>query len=289
MARTVDQINQYIVSNVVTNFAIIGITIDPTLWSKRNIIRLLCYTFAIAQNLLEQLMDSFMGDVEAQVALAAAASGAWVQQTMFNFQYSTTNPQFVQMINGVPVYPVIDPTLRIIKACSVTTDVSNAVNVKCAQMVNGILAAMDSMMVASAQGYLDTEGTAGINYNIISLNPDQLYVSADIYFQGQYASIILASIIAAITTWLQTQSVTNFNGVIKMSDLENIIRSVSGVNDVQLKGVRGRADTDLFSAGIDLILNSQILQRQYTTNAGYIIPETTAGQTLSTTLNLIAQ
>ena len=74
-----------------------------------------------------------------------------------------------------------------------------------------------------------------------------------------------------------------------MSDLEEAIRETDGVNDVTLKNVRGRASVDLFSAGIDLILDTNILQRQWSTIAGYSITEDTAGKTLTDSLNLIAE
>lgn len=287
MARSLAEINSYIVSAVVTNFAAIGITIDPTLWSKRNILRAICYTVAISQALVEQLQDAFMAAIESTVAAAAAASYAWIQAKMFEFQYSSTDPQFVTLIDTVPVYPVVDPTLRLITACSVTSDKSNTVSIKVAK--GSPLQALASLELSSAQGYINTIGTAGIIYNAISLNPDQIYIDADIYYQGQYASVIQTTVIAAITAWLANLSVVNFDGKIKMSDLEDTIRTIPGVNDVVLNNVRARADAVLFAAGIDLIVNDQIIQRSYSTAAGYLIPEATTGKTLMDSLNFITE
>lgn len=288
MARSVDEINSYMVNALVTNFATIGITINPTLWSKRNMIRMFIYAAAIGQALCEQLMDAFMAAIEAQVAVASAAAPLWLQEKMFAFQYSTDNPQFVSLINGILQYPTVDTTLNVITACSVTSSTSNAVIIKCAQTLNGILAALDNLMIASAQGYINTIGTAGIIYTVQSLSPDQIYINANIYYQGQYTSTIQATVIAAITAWLQSQSVTNFNGQIKMSALEAMILSIPGVTDVELLNVRGRADAVVYAAGIDLIKNEQVLNRQYSQTAGYSITEQTAGFTLQQSLNLIA-
>ncbi len=285
MARSVDQINSYIVSALVSNFAAIGLTINPTLWSKRSLLRALCYTVAIAQALMEQLQDVFTANIEAVVATAAAASSAWIQAKMFEFQYSDTNPQVIALINTVPVYPVVDPTLQIITACSVTSNSANIVAVKVA--TGNPFTALTSPQLAAAQGYANTVFPVGINYTIISLNPDQLYIAADIYYEGQYAAVIQASVIAAINAWLQLQAVTNFNGIIKMSDLEQTIRDITGVNDVVLQNVRGRADSDSFSAGIDLVLGSAIIQRQWNTIAGYVVSEATTGKTLADSLNFI--
>lgn len=286
-ARSVDQINAYIVDALVTNFAVIGITIDPTLWSKRNLLRALCYTVAIGQALMEQLQDVFTTTIEAVVSTAAAASAAWVQAKMFAFQYSATNPQVIALINTAPVYPVVDPTLQIITACSVTSDISNVVAVKIAK--GNPFTALSSPELSSAQGYINTIGVAGIKYEVISLSPDQIYVQADIYYQGQYAALIQSSVIDTINAWLQQQAVNNFNGKIKISDLEETIRNITGVNDVVLKNVRGRAATDAFSAGIDLVLGTAVIQRQWSTIAGYTISEQTAGKTLADSLNFIVE
>jgi hypothetical protein len=236
---------------------------------------------------LEQLQDAFMTDIEAVVASAAAASAKWVQAKMFEFQYSDTNPQVIALINTVPVYPVVDESLRIITACSVTSDISNVVAVKVAK--GNPFQALASAELSSAQGYINTIGVAGIQYEVISLPPDNLYINADIYYQGQYASVIQANVIATINAYLQQHSVDNFDGKLKMSDLEQVIRDISGVNDVVLKNVRGRADADAFSAGIDLILGSQVIQRQWVTIAGYIISEITTGKTLADSLNFITE
>lgn len=287
MARSVDQINAYIVDALVSNFAAIGIAIDPTLWSKRNLIRALCYTVAIGQALTEQLQDVFTDTIEAVVSTAAAASAAWVQAKMFAFQYSDTDPQVVALINTVPVYPVVDPTLQIITACSVTSDIANVVAVKIAK--GNPFTALASPELSSAQGYINTIGVAGIKYEVISLSPDQLYVQADIYFQGQYAAIIQATVIATLNAWLQQQAVNNFNGKIKISDLEETIRDIAGVNDVVLKNVRGRADSDAFTSGIDLVLGTAVIQRQWSTIAGYVISEQTSGKSLADSLNFIVE
>jgi len=287
MARKVDEINAYIVSNLVANFAAIGITIDPLTWSKRNMLRLICFTVATCQALLEQLQDLFQQTIEDIAAKAPAASAPWVQDKMFKFQYSATDPQIIALVDTVPTYPVVDPLLRIITACSVTSSVSNETQIKVAK--GNPFVALDSSEKAAAQGYINIIGVAGINYVVLSSDSDKMFIEADIYYQGQYAAIIQANVIAAIEAWFVDRATNNFNGTVDMADLEGIINSVKGVNDVVLKNVRGRADADLFSAGIDLILNTQVIQRKWQTVAGYIGQETDTGHTFADSLNFIAE
>ncbi len=291
MARKVDEINSYIVTTLVANFATVGITIDPTTWSKRNMLRLICFTMATCQALLEQLQDLFQQTIEDTAAKAPAASPLWIQKKMFEFQYSATDPQIVALIDTVPQYPTVDPALRIITGCLVVSSVSNEEQIKVAKGTP--FAPLSSPEISAAQSYITTIGIGGINYVVISLDSDKMFVEADIYYQGQYAAVIQANVIAEIEAWflkLATSSLKyNIDGSAEMSDLQGTIRGVTGVNDVVLKNVRGRADTDAFAAGIDLILNTQVIQRKWQTIAGYIGQETDTGHTFADSLNFIAE
>lgn len=287
MARSIAQINNYIVANLVSSMAEIGVTINTATWSKRNFLRLLCFVVAVSTALLEQLMDLFQQTIESIVARASAASPLWIQKKMFEFQYSETDPQVISLIDVVPVYPVINPALRIISACSVSSPLSSVANIKVAR--GSPLIPLSPAERDSAQGYINTIGVIGIEYNVISLDSDKLYIDANIYYSGQYAAIIKDSVINTIVNFLQNLSLTNFNGALKMTDLEAVIRNVEGVNDVVLNNVRGRENVAIFSAGIDLILSTAIIQRQWNTIAGYIGQEDTAGKTYLDSLTFIAE
>lgn len=289
MARTVNQINSQIQAALVSNFAAIGITIDPTQWSKRNIMGLFCFAFAVCAAYIEQLMDFLKTSLETTAAQSAAASPLWIQNQMFLFQYSDTNPQVILLSNGAFYYPVVDPTLRIITACSVISTSPNQVSIKIATTSNGQFVALNTNQIAAAQGFINLIGTAGIIYMIQSLNSDKLYINANIYFQGQYASVIQMNVINALNSFLQNLSITNFNGSIKMTDLEMTIKGVAGVDDVVLLNVRGRRDTDSYSAGIILVLSQTVIQRLWSPIAGYVSGETTTGYTFADSLNFIAE
>ncbi|CAB4126204.1 hypothetical protein UFOVP153_44 [uncultured Caudovirales phage] len=281
MARTIAQIQAQIVATKEAQPELAGLTST----SKRAIWNLWTFVIATCIGIFEQLLDSFMANVETQVAQSAGASILWLQAKMFEFQYDSAVPQIVQLINTVPQYPIVDPTKRIITACSVTSDLSNQVVLKVAK--SDPFEALGSSELSSAQGYINTIGAAGIIYNVLSLNPDQLYVEATIYGQGQYSAILKQNVIDTLNSWLQTLSKTNFNGAIKISDLEGVIRNVEGVNDVVLNNVRGRDDASLFAAGIDLVFNNALVQRQWNTVAGYAIQETTSGKTFNDSLTFI--
>lgn len=296
MARSVATIQASILANMAANPALTytdsngntqNITNNTSMFA---IFNALAFVVATAQAVLEQLMDLYLARMEAVVDRSSAANSLWIQDKMFKFQYSVSNPQIVQLINGVTQYPVVDPTLQIITACAVSVDTSNTVNIKTA--IGNPLSAMDSQQLAAAQSYINLIATDGINYNVISLSPDRIYIAADVFYNGMYSSTMQATLITAITNYFQVLSITRFDGSLLMSDLEGLIRSVPGVNDVVLKTVRARPNAVAYPGGTPLITNQTVVSRNYTSNAnnaGYMIPEDTAGGTLADSLNLIAE
>ena len=252
--------------------------------SKRAIYRLWTYIVAVAINALEQLMDIFTANVEATAAAAAPATPAWLQAQIFRFQYSSTTPQVVQLINFAPAYPVVDETLRIITRCSVTTNLSSQVVIKVA--TGEPPAALSAPQLSALQSYLAEIGMAGVVYNVVSEASDKLYVQANVFYQGQYSAVIQADVIQAINTYL---AALPFNGQVKITDLEDAITGVEGVTDVVLVNVRARANGTAFASGSYLVQNQQTISRLWNTVAGYMVGETTAGNTLADSLTFIAE
>nr|WP_298660775.1 hypothetical protein [uncultured Flavobacterium sp.] len=287
MARSVQECNAYIVDNLVTTFATEGVTIDPTLWSKANRMRMMCYSFAIAQSLGEQIQDINLEAMQTVLDKSAAASPLWLQDKAFKFQYSATNPQVLTVVNGVVQYPTENAALRIIKACAVNPTLANHVNIKVAK--NAPLEALSSTELTAAQGYFDQIGAAGITYDLISLDPDQLYIKATIYYNSLYSAVIQSSVIDALDNYLLGLSVTRFGGDILLSDIAKVIKEVAGVNDVVFDRVAARYDSQTLLAGIDLVLAGTEQNRKYSMAAGYMIQETTSGSTFADTLTFIAE
>lgn len=283
MARTVAAIQAQIISSKEAEADLNGLTSD----SNRAIWRLWTFVIASCIAIFEQLMDVYQSAIETFVSKSAGASRLWVQDRMFKFQYDATNPQVIQLIDTVPTYPVVDATKRIITACSVTSGISNVVNVKIAK--GSPYVALSSPELSAAQSYIDTIGVAGITYTCISLDADRIYIDAEVFYQGQYSAIIQQSVIDALNSYLQTLSITNFDGSIKMSDLEAVIRNVAGVNDVVMNNVCVRLKTVSFPSRTFLIQNKTLISKSYSSGAGYLIQEDTSGQTFTDSLTFTAQ
>lgn len=281
MARTVTQIQQQILDSVAAD-SVLSPLLTST--SKRAIYRLWAFITAVAINLLEQLQDILKSSVEATAATAAPATPSWVQAQVLKFQYSSTTPQVLQMINFVPTYPTVDATLRIVSRCSVTTTLSNQVLVKVA--TGEPPAALTTDQLNALRSYIADIGIAGVNYVVTSTPADLLSIRATIYYQGQFAGVIKTNVIAAIRTFLSS---IPFNGKMKITDLQEAILAVQGVNDVLFDDVRARDNATPFADGTYLVQNQLVISRQWSTISGYMVEETTVGETFDDTLTFTAE
>lgn len=287
MARTVAQCNTLLVDSLVAQFAAVGITIDPTKWSTRNLMRLICYTIAIGQSTLEQLWDVAIASMTSVQQKAIAGSFAWLQDRIFRFQYSPTSPQLLVVTNGTADYATIDETLRIIDACAISSTIANTVNIKVA--TGSPLAALSTPQLNAVQSYVYNIGIAGITYNVTSANADRLYLEGTIYYDGSYSAIILNNVINGVTNYLNNLSKTRFGGDILMSDIEVYVKSIEGVNDVIFERVACRYASQSIFGGIDLVLYGDWINRKYTTYSGYLFPEDTTGYTITDKITFIAE
>ena len=284
-AITADVAAQPNLTYVDPNNNILNITTNTSKRAKWNL-----WTFIVAAaiSLNEQLTDMNMNANEAAIAAAIPETPAWVAAQVFNFQYSADTPQIIQLVNLLPVYPIFNAALQIISRCSVTTTSNNQVLIKVA--TGNPPAALTTDQISALQDMINTIGVPGVNYVVSSGNADQLFIQANIYYAGQYSSVISVNVIAAINTFLvNLSSAANFNGVLKISDLENVIRNVPGVNDVVLTNVKARQDSTALADTGYLVQAQTLTSRLWPTVAGYIIGETTVGNTFADTLIFIPQ
>lgn len=286
MARTITEINNATVAAYVTYMAAIGVTIDPTQWSRRNLQRVMLFTVASAIAIFEQIQDLYYAKQEALIATAPAATKAWLQSMVLKFQYDASDPQIIQLDPTTMsyFYPVVDEDLRIITRVAVIQTMENFVNIKVAKSEPP--EALDVSEVAALQGYVNTIGIAGVVYNVTSAPADRIYLGMDLYYQGQYASVILDNVVNGINAFL---SGIPFNGVMRLTDLEIAIKNIAGVNDVVLKNIKARADATPFGSATVLVNDGTELQRQWATFAGYMLTENESGETPADSINLIAE
>lgn len=253
--------------------------------SQTAIYRLWKFITSTIINYLEQLWDIYKAELETQISAAAVGSNAWLQSKVMKFQYSASTPQVLAVDSNFAInYPTIDTTLQIITRCSVTTTSQRVCLVKVAKSNPPV--ALSAPELSSLSGFLSYLNFAGVNYVAQSLTSDKIYIDADIYYNGQYASTISANVITAINAYLAS---IPFDGKIKLMSLIDAIQAVTGVTDVVLKNVAIRADATAFANKTYLVQNKTSIIPLYQMYAGYATEETTSGYTFTDTLVFIAQ
>ena len=253
--------------------------------SQTAIYRLWKFITSTIINYCEQLWDIYKSELETQISAAAVGSNAWLQSRVLKFQYSASTPQVLAVDSNFAInYPTIDTTLQIITRCSVTTTSQRVCLVKVAKSAPPV--ALSAPELSSLSGFLSDLNFAGVNYVAQSLTSDKIYIDADIYYNGQYASTISANVIDAINAYL---AAIPFDGKIKLMSLIDAIQAVTGVTDVVLKNVAIRADATAFANKTYLVQNKTSIIPLYQMYAGYATEETTSGYTFTDTLVFIAQ
>lgn len=236
-------------------------------------------------NFVEQLWDAKKTEIEDVVKVGIVGTDAWLQDRVLKFQYDSVTPQVVEIGSDFSInYPIIDEDLRIVTRCAVKTTSQRVVLVKAAKSEPPV--ALSGLEKSSLEGYLDDINFAGVNYVVTSLASDKMYFKANIYYNGQFASVISDNVVAAINAYLAS---IPFNGTLRVTDLIDAIKSVTGITDVLIEDLALRADTIAFVDKTYLVQAQTTIIPLYQTIAGYVEEETTSGATFADTLTFTAQ
>lgn len=288
MARSITTIQAQIIAAVQAQKSLYDPTNpDPTkqgltTTSTVGIWYLWTYIQAAAINIFEQLLDLFKAEVESVVALAAAGTPQWIQKQVLNFQWSATSPQIIKFStdNFYPYYESVNAALRIVNQCSVATTPNKLALIKVASNST----ALTAPQLAALTSYLDFLNFAGVYFQLRSVAADFIMLGYDIYYDGQYAATIQADCEKALTDFLSTSNFNNFNGVIKLSSIEDVLQGVAGVKDVVARQVEVRAYNVIAANATVMVASRSTVLRSFTPFAGYMIVDTDAGRTLADTL-----
>lgn len=277
MARKIATIKEVIRTDKNTFPSLAPILFAEEGGSKVGLLNNIADVFAINVNILEQLMDEFASEQEIIADSAITGSSAWLQRKLFEFQYDATTPQFVQLIDLVPAYTVIDENLRIITRAAVIENGNGRITVKVAKSNSPV--SLSSAEKTALAEYLDVIEPAGPKITVVSTDADFLYVNAEVFYDGQFVDSIQTDVEASINEYLAT---LDFNGLVAVSKIQDAIQSVAGVKDVVINQVKARAVSTAFAS-------ATIVTRQWLTASGYIVEETTSGETFADTITYTAE
>jgi hypothetical protein len=279
MARSVDDIKLQMDTQQAAESGLSSLN-NP---SQTSIYQLFKDVVSFCINYFEQLVDTKKDETDAIVALAAPSTPTWVQAKVLEFQYSATNPQILSLVDYVPTYATTDTSLRIISRCAVITNNNRTAKIKVATGTTPVQ--LSGVQFSALDAYIDVILPVGLKYELINLASDKLYFEGEVYYDGQYINSIQDNVEAAINTYLSNLP---FNGAVYVSSLEDVIQSVDGVSDVKILNIKARQDATVFaSASTVYNLSTGLNSRKWDTVAGYIVEETTGGETFADKITYI--
>lgn len=280
MARSITTIQDEIITQVQTDIPSLTSSSQTAIW------RLWTYIVATAIFIHESLWDIFKADLTTLVNNARVGTAQWLQAKALEFQYSTAEPQILQVVDFAPQYAVVDESLRIVKSSAVKQQSNRRVIVKVAKDDgSGGLTALNGTELSAFRSYIKAIQFAGTSVDVQSLEADRLLLDMEVFFDGQYVQTNVATNIkTALSNYL---SALPFDGVVLRTTLIDIIQSVDGVVDVRLDVAQGRPQAVLVTS-TDAIkfydLANGINNRQYEATAGYLVLEDTTGYTFDDTV-----
>ena len=271
MARSISTIAQQMLDAKAADSNLAGLTST----SQTSIWRLWIFIVAACINVFEQLIDIFKVEIETTVENNYVGTPKWIRQKCLEFQYSAANPQVLEITNNTKIaFPVIDPSLRIVTRASVSTDFNKKVTIKVAK--GEPPTQLTGAEPVALQAYFSELVPAGVYWEIVNAVSDKLYIEGEVFYDGMYSATIGTIVPDAINAYLSS---IDFDGLIKVSDLENAIRSATGVIDIKLENVWLRANSIPLANGFKLIDAFTLVIISATPFAGYAVEEDTVGET----------
>lgn len=284
MARSLEAIQEEIKVRIRTYPSLDDYLFPEDGGSKVSIFNVIIYVVAAAIFTFETILDITKTEITAIRDQSISGNAKWVQRQVLNFQYGDV----VTLVDFVPTYNPVDESARIVTQCSVKQLGSGDLAIKVAKGTAPNLTPLSGPELTALQDYWFGTGTtegvgfAGVRTTFINLNPDRMRVQATVYFLGQYVeATVKAAVVDAIDNFFSTFQAEAFDGTVFMIKLVDAVQAVDGVSRVVLTDIKARdAVTALGSASnIDP-------QEYYTTVAGYLISEDTAGNTLDDTITM---
>lgn len=214
--------------------------------SKVGVLRMLVYVFSLGSNNLQKLWDLFRKDIEERIAESRPFTKRWYRETALAYQHGFAlqenndypTPSSAQEIEAANAAKLIK------KAAVVQAVIAGvgALRMKVATETGGELTAVDSQVLAGFQEYIEQKGAAGVFVVATTAEADLLKLNYKIHFDP----LILdnegkrldgsddSPVQKAIKSYLKNSNSRDFNGVLSLAKLTDVVQAVTGVVDPYL-------------------------------------------------------
>jgi len=236
-------------------------------------------TFATEVFILESELEDLETDLESRKLEIPTGTLRWHADETLSYQHGDT----LQIIDGLPQYPVIDTAKQIVKYSS-ATEQSGVVLIKAAaDDGSGNPIALTTLQKDGLTDYWVNKRFAGTGITVISQDGDEMVLTANVYVDGQKISSTGEDqanpgeypVETAIKNYYKT---LDFNGKFLVINVVDAIQAVDGVKNVIVSACQVKP----FGAGsyINVLADAE---ESHIAVAGYIIEDTTTGLSSSLT------
>lgn len=205
---------------------------DMSSGSKVDIHRLVMRLFAYAAKLQQDLFDLFKVEVENLAKDGHYGTVRWFVSRAKRFQMGHVLV-FTDLDAG---YTVDDPASRIVTHAAVV-ELANQVTIKVAKAAGSGLQPLDPAELIAVNDYFQ-ELRPPVQVLVLTAPADRLRLTGSVVYDGQAT---LAGVQAAVNFALRQYLRTlDFGGVVRVTDLKEVMLAAAGVVDVRLTNVEVR-------------------------------------------------
>ena len=266
MARTIQEIQTAILAEKAKHSVLNSLN-SP---SATAIWQLWVYVTAVCVYEFEKLLDLYKAEIEQKNRNAIVGRASWYAAKALEFQYGDS----LVVVDGVVRYATLDPSKQIVKRAACKGGANSILKVATLNGSGGVMP-LDNSQLAAFTDYVSNFMFAGTNLVILSQATDLLRLTLEVYYDPLLAvDTVKANCIVAIENYLAN---LDFNGILKVSALEDAIQAVAGVKDVFIQTIEAKENAGVYAPVV----------RAYQTVAGYIQIDT-ATYPLATNLTMIA-
>lgn len=187
--------------------------------------------FALIVHGFEGILDLFKRDIQALVDTNITGSLEWYRRISRAFQYSSAETGSFYLIvdqAGRIVYNALNTAAQIIKQATIKENESD-MTLKVATETGGELAALSSDALQQFTSYINQRKLPGDKINIVSANPDELYIEATVKYNGTYSGSELEMLIRSHLSAFARDF--EFDGMLYVNDILLLILGTDGVRD----------------------------------------------------------
>lgn len=240
MARTVSEIEQYIISQKEIQPELAGLTSSSrtSLWGR------MVYIMALAIYSLEKLLDIFKIEVDETISKLKPHSLRWYAEKSKLFQYGYDLLPETDYYDNSNLTDDQVQNSRIISYAAVI-ELTRGLRIKVAKTAGTDLGPLDSQELDSFIAYMKEVKDAGVKLNITSTNADSLLLDIKIIFDPLVINSLgqridgtsLTPVPDAIRKHLRNLP---FNGVFSVQKMVDAIQAVEGVVDLNVNQVQSK-------------------------------------------------